>query len=107
MLLTCPAQMVFHNINQSRQQQSERGAILRFFFKVTKQARGRTKAWRQPYYRAPPSRAIRELYVWDQAVARNARSTVRMYPASRTRPIVGVSPSRLIIVSRPQSVNQW
>src|SRR6185503_11242294 len=31
----------------------------------------------------------------------------RIDPASATRPVASVSPSREIIVSRPQSVNQW
>ena len=38
--------------------------------------------------------------------ARYCESVRGRQPASRCRPVVSMSPSRLIIVSRPQSVNQ-
>ena len=37
----------------------------------------------------------------------NRAKVRRIQPASMWRPVVRVSPSRLIMVSRPQSVNQW
>ena len=47
-------------------------------------------------------------HVRDQAVAHIVRERPQNERRLRAaRPVVSVSPSRLIIVSRPQSVNQW